>query len=61
MQTTGTGLGLTIVQHCIDLYGGTIHIKSEPEKGTRVTVTLPLYPATEMPAIDFADAQSGAE
>lgn len=38
----GTGLGLTIVQQCVQLYGGTIVIESELHKGTSVTVTLPL-------------------
>ncbi len=60
-QVSGTGLGLTIVKHCLDLYGGSIHIESEQEKGTRVTVTLPLYAAAaETPAIDYVNAQSNA-
>ena len=37
----GTGLGLPIVKRAVDLYGGTIAIDSQVEKGTTFTVTLP--------------------
>jgi PAS domain S-box-containing protein len=35
----GTGLGLHIVKRYIDLMGGIIHLKSELNKGTQITVT----------------------
>ncbi len=38
---TGSGLGLSIVKQVIDLYGGDIQVKSEPEKGSTFTVFLP--------------------
>jgi PAS domain S-box-containing protein len=38
----GTGLGLTIVKNCVELYGGSLTFKSEPGKGTTFTVTLPI-------------------
>ncbi|NES20713.1 MAG: PAS domain S-box protein [Symploca sp. SIO3E6] len=36
----GTGLGLVVVQKCVDLHGGSIKITSEAGKGTTVTVRL---------------------
>ncbi len=38
----GTGLGLTIVQQCVRLHGGTITVDSQLNKGTTAVVTLPL-------------------
>jgi two-component system cell cycle sensor histidine kinase PleC len=38
----GTGLGLTLVRALSELHGGTCAIESEPGKGTRVVVRLPL-------------------
>lgn len=38
----GTGLGLTIVQQYVHLAGGTIFVESEVNKGTKVTITLPV-------------------
>jgi signal transduction histidine kinase len=32
----GTGLGLSIVKYVLDLHGGKIQVRSEPQKGTRV-------------------------
>ena len=37
----GTGLGLTIAHEAVTLCGGTIHVASELEQGSRFTVTLP--------------------
>ncbi|MGA7951949.1 MAG: PAS domain S-box protein [Gloeobacterales cyanobacterium] len=43
----GTGLGLTIVKNCVELYGGSLSYKSAPGKGTTFTVTLPInHPET---------------
>jgi len=41
-QNKGTGLGLSIVVGLVGLQGGTIMVASEPGKGTRVHVRLPL-------------------
>jgi len=38
----GTGLGLTIVQQCVNLLGGTVKVESELNRGTTVTVTIPV-------------------
>mgnify|MGYP001232337811 FL=1 len=40
----GTGLGLYIVKHCVDLHHGTLDLESAVGKGTTVTVTLPVFP-----------------
>lgn len=44
-QYGGTGLGLTISRHYIDLMGGDISVSSSPGEGTKVTVSLPLQVA----------------
>ena len=37
----GTGLGLALIKGLMDLHGGTVHIDSEPDVGTRVVVRFP--------------------
>lgn len=45
----GTGLGLAITHDLVEKMGGTIHVKSAPGAGTRVTVSLPLERIPEPP------------
>lgn len=42
LNIQGTGLGLHIVKRYIDLMGGAISLKSEIEKGTTITFTIPV-------------------
>ncbi len=39
----GTGLGLSIVKHIVELYKGTIQVKSRPGEGSEFRVELPYY------------------
>jgi signal transduction histidine kinase len=41
-NTGGYGLGLYLCQLIVDAHGGTLSIESEPGKGTRVIVSLPI-------------------
>lgn len=45
-QTGGNGLGLAIVKATMDRLGGTVSIESELEKGTTVTLSLPIHSAS---------------
>jgi two-component system cell cycle sensor histidine kinase/response regulator CckA len=48
----GTGLGLATVQDIVNSNGGLIHVSSEPGRGTRVSVFLPLVPGSITEAAD---------
>jgi signal transduction histidine kinase len=39
----GTGLGLVVVQRCVQLHGGTLRIESQVGRGTTVIVALPIF------------------
>lgn len=41
-KTTGTGLGLPIVRKIVDAHDGRIDLTSEPGRGTRFRITLPV-------------------
>ena len=38
----GTGAGLTIVKKIVEEHGGTVSLDSEPDRGTKATVVIPL-------------------
>ena len=48
-RTIGTGLGLSITKRLLENMGGTIHVKSEINKGTEFTVWIPFVPFSGTP------------
>jgi PAS domain S-box-containing protein len=42
----GTGLGLPITKHLVELHGGSIDVESQPGQGSSFRLTFPLRPAT---------------
>ena len=40
-KAQGTGLGLSIVKKVLDLYGGQIHVESEPGRGSKFVFSFP--------------------
>ena len=45
-EQQGSGLGLFLAMHLVNLYKGLFNIKSEPGKGTKISVYLPLKTKT---------------
>ena len=60
----GTGLGMSIVRQLVQLMGGEIGVDSTPDKGTTITVTLPLEmaaPQSEAPEDEATDTSASFE
>ena len=55
----GTGLGLSIVKQLVELMDGSIEVKSELNKGTEFTVTIPLKLATRADAMRYGATRMG--
>ncbi len=54
----GSGLGLSIVSHIIQSHGGRISVESEPDKGSRFAMHLPILEQSErQPERDVSAAQ----
>ena len=47
-KVQGTGLGMSVVKGFTDLMGGTLHIESEPTKGSTFIVEIPFPDASEI-------------
>lgn len=48
----GTGLGLYVTFGLVRLMGGDIHVESEIDKGSKFTITLPIYTDQKIESID---------
>ena len=43
-QYSGTGIGLAMTKHLVEMHGGSIHVESEVGSGSTFTVCLPMQP-----------------
>jgi len=46
-ETQGVGIGLSVVQHIVEAHGGHVRVESEPGKGSRFTIELPVTKLNE--------------
>ena len=50
----GTGLGLALTRRLVELHGESIHVQSEPGKGSAFTLMLPVSEPKEVSSADGA-------
>ena len=43
----GTGLGVSIARHLVELHGGELTVESEPDQGSTFSFTVPIAPGSE--------------
>ena len=55
----GTGLGMSLVHGIVEDLGGDIEVRSQPRKGTRITITLPCIAPPEEPLAEESSRRIG--
>jgi signal transduction histidine kinase len=57
-KPNGNGLGLVITRKLLAMMDSAIDIESQPKQGTRVTISLPVSPATTLADVGATDPES---